>query len=1023
MICRLQMVLLLACGLAAFAPPVTAREQPPRGDAKPTPLDRVKLPPGTVIMIVPSAKDVPQNVEGVFLTPDEYRKLVDSAQQAKRTTTDGRPEAPSVCRLRVGVSSAGDSARVEATYRFRADRPRTLIALGLGKARPVAVTLTPGAVPTLIPSKDDDSYSVLVEAVGEYELKVEADVPLRGRGPRGEQGVEFGLPGAAVTVLESTALPRGSVRVRANGRTVPASLGDATALALGPVRSVELAWDAPAAVVPGDPLFLAETTIDARFDEPGLTCTADVRARVIRGSIGEFRLNAPLAARVTTVEPDPGVRIEPPDDPKKPVWIVRRPASTDDLALRVTTVQTAQKRPLAVPALSLSGATLTKGKVSLTTPARYRPNIVARPELIRVEDGPPPENERRDTWVFAAAPAAGIAVECDPQPLRGELEFTVTHALTLGEPGARLASRFDLKPVRRETDRIEIDVPSHWSEPRFLPAEVIDSVSMPKDGPAGRTYTLRLADPARKPFALIVEAVTASPGPFPLPRLLGAVDRGGQLTVAAPGGAEVRGVGSDGDADKPLELQRTGMWGAAFDRAPVRADVGWKSGRGDLLARMTADISLVHDRADVRQTIRIANGPRQLTLRGPARLAGRLRLVDGGALTAVGPGEWLATPATRDAVLKLEYATAVDRDGAVVALPLVWPDPSIRCETTARIWSGLPGRPVVVGPDWSETAVVLPDDAAVWPSIALQTTAQGPPVKLRLEPSAGAAAAVDRVWMRVVAGPEFATVRARLRVRAFRPGGITLVIPDDWSGVEVRLDGRRVGEGLPAGRTDVPVPFDGAVHTIEAIGSTPGGRLFGATPPVVDDARPGPVRWQFVPAGGDVVVFTPANWLPAMRWGWNAGTFVPRAGWSTDDLSRWIGEESAQEVDDPDAATGGSGSAARVGVVAVPRWALMSVMSLATLAAAAAAWAAPWTARRLAAVLIATAALFIAAAWFPMTAGQLVGAAQPALLGLPLLAWAARRPRPAAPESVFAPLAAPAARREPSTLDLPRVTA
>jgi hypothetical protein len=98
-------------------------------------------------------------------------------------------------------------------------------------------------------------------------------------------------------------------------------------------------------------------------------------------------------------------------------------------------------------------------------------------------------------------------------------------------------------------------------------------------------------------------------------------------------------------------------------------------------------------------------------------------------------------------------------------------------------------------------------------------------------------------------------------------------------------------------------------------------------------------------------------------------------------------------------------------------------MSLGVLALAAAAWSAPWTARRLAAALGTGAALFIAAAWFPTTAGQLVAAAQPALLGLPLLALAAYCPRPAAPESVFAPLAAPVARREPSTLDLPRVSA
>src|SRR5947199_6965648 len=109
-------------------------------------LDPAKLPPNAVIIVSDNPRDALQNVDAVVLTPDEYKKLLDAAEQGKRLAAPDKPEPPSVCRLSGRVETRGtqDVAALRAEYQFRTTAPRSTVLLGLQKAKPVAATTGDG---------------------------------------------------------------------------------------------------------------------------------------------------------------------------------------------------------------------------------------------------------------------------------------------------------------------------------------------------------------------------------------------------------------------------------------------------------------------------------------------------------------------------------------------------------------------------------------------------------------------------------------------------------------------------------------------------------------------------------------------------------------------------------------------------------------------------------------------------------------------------------------------------------------
>src|SRR4051812_7131893 len=106
----------LACAGCLLALAIARADDPPMPNRT---IDPSKLPPGSVIIISTNPREAFQNVNAVVLSPEEYRKLLDAADQARKAPD--KPETPGVCRLSGKIESRGnrDIATLTAAYRFR----------------------------------------------------------------------------------------------------------------------------------------------------------------------------------------------------------------------------------------------------------------------------------------------------------------------------------------------------------------------------------------------------------------------------------------------------------------------------------------------------------------------------------------------------------------------------------------------------------------------------------------------------------------------------------------------------------------------------------------------------------------------------------------------------------------------------------------------------------------------------------------------------------------------------------------
>src|SRR5947209_5394532 len=162
--------------VAVVALVLGALTQPPSpaDDAKSRAIDPAKLPPNAVIIVSDKPADALNNVDAVVLSPDEYKKLLAAAEQARRLAAPDKPEPPSVCRLSGTIERRGsqDIALLRVEYQFRTIAPRSAVLLGLQKGQPLAATIDDGKLAVLLAPKDDNGFAVQVDSAREHRVVV-----------------------------------------------------------------------------------------------------------------------------------------------------------------------------------------------------------------------------------------------------------------------------------------------------------------------------------------------------------------------------------------------------------------------------------------------------------------------------------------------------------------------------------------------------------------------------------------------------------------------------------------------------------------------------------------------------------------------------------------------------------------------------------------------------------------------------------------------------------------------------------
>ncbi len=997
------------CAPAVAQPPAKATD-PKAGRT----LDALKVPPGTVIVISDNPREAFQHVDAVVLSPDEYRRLVEAAEQSKRPAAPDRPEVPSVCRIGGRVESRGshEIASLRVSYAFRTTVPRTVVQLGLQKGKPTAARLGDGKLPVLLPGKEDEGLAALIDGVGEHALTVDIEVPLTSRGSKGgERGFELGLPGAAITAIEKLELPDGAARVRVGGRTVPPrALTQANAAyVLGPVPRLDVVWDVPAASGPVELQTVVDGVADVRIDEKFATTHTRLMLKVQRGTAGEFRIQMPPNAELTADGTDADVKIERPPDPQRPVWVVRREASADELRLdAVTRTELRPGDPIRVVLPSVTGAGQQRGTIAVAGLPTLRLAIHLKPgaELARREGSD-------DTAFTYSRIPTGPLLEIEVTALKGEVETTIGHQLTLSEIGWRWQGRLEVRPVRAEVGHLDIELPPELQEFRAVSAELVESIRPLQNGGAGRRVVrLQLAESRRKPFAVVLEGVFPLPSGatsanLSLPRTTSTLDRGGTLAATVPAGMELRAALREWVRDRIGEWERAldaGPRGpvsavATFDHAPARLDVSWRSPRDDVPTTASVHVFLGEHQSTVRHVWTLSGATRKFVLRGPPSLAGRLRVDKGGTATPVGPGEWSAQATAGSFAVEYSFPLATD-ETTPVAVPLVWPEPCPRGETEVCVWAGPTlAPPRAIGP-WTELPPQPVADQLDLPALCLRGVGGQLPLSLELRAAdIGSRPVVEKQWAQVVLDASGQAYRVRAWVRPARGRRLSVELPAgiDAARASVLVDGKRVTTGN-AGRRRwfVPTDSDGGhdprqVEMLYTRRPAEFGREVAIDLPEYPGVEPPPTRVQ---------VAVPPNSVPLASghfsfnesWNWNRVMPVLRPAQSTADIASWFSRPGQSVETDPSVADNldnGLYAASAVGggfrIFIVPRPILMLVMSTAALLAFAGVFVAGsgWLRAVLAMVIVVGAAAVAIAA--PHAAGRLLMASLPGILAIPVI--------------------------------------
>lgn len=984
-------------------------------------VDGLVLPPGTVIFVTSDPKAAVPAVDAVVLSPEEYRKLLASADAVRRLNQADQAQIPSACELSIKYNPADgpDAARVQINYHFRTERPKAVVKLGLQRGRPVSARYSDGELPVLLP--DGDGLIVRVDVPGEYRLIVEVEVPVAARGA--ERILELGLPGAAITTVDRVDLPRGVVKARLAGRTLPRTqTTGSTFVVLGPEKSFKLTWEAPVSG-PGGAAFTAESRVEVQLDERFAVTHAKLDLLVVRGEIGEFRVRAPATAKVTA---DAGATVEPPADPRSPYWVVRRPASAEDLGVEVRLKQPVGRQPLLVGAFPVAAAESQRGVLLLTAPAHIRINASPKNDATRSDAGAPPLGERREAFTYGRLNPTGGLAEVKPFAVRGELEVSSAHKLRLTEAGWRLTSTFILKPVRRELDRFDFDLPADLTELRVGPAEVAELVTDVRP-------SVRLAEPTRQPVTIEVEGLyparvgVASAG-LMLPRVLEAVERGGTVSVTASTEFEVRGTVREwdrdrvGEWDRLLDVEEGASLAAKVDGAPARVDLSWQRAGAGEPTRAVMEVHLGERQGEVRQTWKFPGAARKVVMRGPATLTGRVR-TSGRSLSELAAGEWLAHPPEgRRNTATVDYSFPLAGDpGAELDVPMLWPTDIGPCEVEVVVWAppGSSRRPIAAPGPWVEQPPRALSEQPRLPALCLTGSVAGAALRLRWAEAGvdGTAVIIDRAWIRADVGESAALIRARLLLRPTRSGPVIFELPGpaaalnaiatlDGAQVDLAANGWSVCARLGTDPDKPPQVFELRYQ----VPVRPGWRVVLEPPRPVVPAFVGPVRWQVVGPAGQVALDPSDNLDAVWDFGWDAGLIVPQPAWSGEALTRWFyGGPRDEPTTVASGISGESAGLASIRLFVVPRPLIRLAASLAVLSLGLLVSGWRWSPRTIGCFALAGMSVFLVGSFRPQLVTELMTAAEPGFVVL-LVTWvalAAWRRRQQA-RSVFAPVTKPA---------------
>jgi hypothetical protein len=643
----------------------TGPEQP-----KKIPLDKLKVPPGGVVILVEEGKDVRTYFpKMVLLTPEKYQEITDRLALLEKQVK-GERKGPYQCRLTAVVE--GEVVRISAEVSLQTDLPRSIVPIGFRGTQLSEARLRPRDAenawqPALV-DLTAEGYTVTVEKAGDYQLSVELKIPLS-IGPGPARGFDLALPGAAVTTL-SLDLPAPVREVRWNKVNVekPASGSEQKhwEFAVGKATQLQASWREQVDTGNPNPLRKVRTQVAVRIDELNIVTTAEFTLTDERAKAKDWRLWLPADAKLKLLTTDnvtvkqiiPGCHqltlAQPTSDP-----------------IRVQVFLTQQRGPskLVVGPLDVQDAYQQEGLIEVKLPAEVRRSLKLEYKKAAgrtVEELPPPRDQPGNDTVAVfkysempsptkgATPAA-IAkslvppLEIELKTIQGKVETRVEHILTLrpSDGAVQLAASCKIiaRPLDAPVDFLDVQLPpvpaealplmmgpSLSSFPALWPLGAWAAASqVASDGewslgsgsasidlvyPDGlaklqRKVRLKWAQPQTKDFNVTLVGSYYLPAGaqrvhLALPHPVDTRDLGATARMDVPENLEL--LTQDSGPEVPVAARHT--LSRSWDHCPESWDLAWRPYRAEFAVTVVADVSFRPGYAHVKEQFSWDQGDR-----------------------------------------------------------------------------------------------------------------------------------------------------------------------------------------------------------------------------------------------------------------------------------------------------------------------------------------------------------------------------------------------------------------------------
>lgn len=816
-----------------------AKGKPKDNPKSKTPLDKLKLPKDSIIVVV----DDWLEAAGLFpklavMGFDEWVALqekIKALEQQLKTTK----KTPFACKLHGRLED--DFLICRAEFVFSTEQPRTIVPLGFLGGHLLGLGELDGKTPILEAS--EDGFSVRVDKEGDHQLALQFRVPAQiKKSTTGgiERGVKLGLAETAVTVV-SLELPANVKELRCNDALEKTKTPGRWLIGLEKSKGLNLAWKEPAPAS-GVAAPKAEGQINVRVDDKDANVSARLILQDTRLQTKEWRIATPPSAKVEVEAPPGGLTYELVPADGKGIYTLKTSEATAERWQVTVTWSVPRPNPgprVPFGPLEVLGAQQT-GTITVTMPQAVsfgQRLVFTRSEAVRQLKNGETEAVFEYTLDKNSKQPANMKA-----PLEVEWRFEKNQARTEVEHAIQLraapdgwqidtTTRIKVTALFSAISAIDLKLPAPW--PRGLPLAATAAPGMPFPGAlpwpgiwkalgppwaqaeaeeyalfeegnvgsprpvtrdaTGKTRVLWERGPAKQ-ATLILRNTYRLPPPsqrvrLEMPRPINVQDRGAKVSIQADERVELL----DGPAGAEEAVPDRDHFEQSFEQAPTFIDLAWRPFQREIVAKSQIDIDLREHSAQVQQTLRFPR-PRGSDVKNPtielilpagvdqvtASAGGQIAMVDSARHKA-----WLRPIAGEgDIDVVLQYDLAV-KEKKLEVTP-IWPALASRKDAKVRVWTP-PGSDARISADtgrlgvWKERGIEGAPERKGFPALVLVGHAPALPLVLDIEESAAstlAAFLADRALIGVQIGPDGSQeVQARYFVRKLNADHLDIELP------------------------------------------------------------------------------------------------------------------------------------------------------------------------------------------------------------------------------------------------------